>query len=615
MQRGYRIMLLINNGLRWVVFSTLAFFLGVSHANLKQEVPDPVHDVAVPQVESSRAESSKDEYPRVGESLFDEIFLKRFADSTVYEIPFPFDNLVAKLESLLGRSINGKQNSLSSVVLPVGRCINRYAASPDYFSYPRIVLSTGYEDHGGDRNLPFLKDRLFIGYQEKARALEVISYNKHVGRFEFQRVQNYDKGEQPIVQYAERDQCTGCHQNQGPIFPQAPWDETENNSEIFDLLSNALSNPNLEPPVYRGSDVTDVDSSTNRANKLAMYQHFWQDACQGESEGQEIRCRAGLAELIVNHRLQERSRVLPSSSLISDYFIPQTIDKIGQIWPQGISILSSDVSNENPLVNGIEAHLQLANELKQPRSWMINWKPDNIFSMIEGLGDFIPLSDMRELDKALYRSALDFGSETKLLGKCDLKLSSNSEENLSGTKLSPLSQAVDLSVSCQFESELSGITRHLVGDLYIESGKVNDLPVYSRMVLDSENTILSLAHDGGAVVSEGAFWKLRLNLFDSKHKFHARLPGVGIISTMELRWPKLYSSEKDARENSAVNSTVTGDIELSILNEYRAFNFALSNLINSTEKGEFDGLSADSFLARAMMRALIDGVGQFESNN
>ena len=54
-----------------------------------------------------------------------------------------------------------------------------------------------------------LKDRLFLGYQPQAEAIEVISYNEMAGRFEFQVVENYSESGVPKVYYANRPTCLG----------------------------------------------------------------------------------------------------------------------------------------------------------------------------------------------------------------------------------------------------------------------------------------------------------------------------------------------------------------------------------------------------------------------
>ena len=104
--------------------------------------------------------------------------------------------------------------------MPVGRCINRYAAGPEYFRYPRVVVAVDSEHHGsGNLDHPFMKDRIFIGYQEKAKAMEVISYNDSAGRFEFQTVSEYAENHIPRVKYAKRSQCMGAAiSNEGSVI-------------------------------------------------------------------------------------------------------------------------------------------------------------------------------------------------------------------------------------------------------------------------------------------------------------------------------------------------------------------------------------------------------------
>ena len=86
----------------------------------------------------------------------------------------------------------------------------------------------------GDAPPIMLKDRLFIGYQEKTGVIEVISYNERAARFEFQVVTDYRAGASPEVAYARRAVCTSCHQNGAPLFSEAGWDETDTNARVAD---------------------------------------------------------------------------------------------------------------------------------------------------------------------------------------------------------------------------------------------------------------------------------------------------------------------------------------------------------------------------------------------
>ena len=63
-----------------------------------------------------------------------------------------------------------------------------------------------------------LRGRLFFGFVEDAREIEVISYNEAAGRFEFQLVRDYFEGGVPRITYAKRSLCTSCHQGEAPIF-------------------------------------------------------------------------------------------------------------------------------------------------------------------------------------------------------------------------------------------------------------------------------------------------------------------------------------------------------------------------------------------------------------
>ncbi|HEX2056632.1 MAG TPA: hypothetical protein VHF07_09060, partial [Nitrospiraceae bacterium] len=136
--------------------------------------------------------------PPAGRSLFDYLVTERRGDRIVYRVPFPFTALLDRIERELGA---GKQGTpLKRVLIPLNRSLQRHAAKPDYFVYPRAVVGVDSEPplHSGSSGI-LLKDRLFLGYQEKAQILEVISYNEAAGRFEFQVVRDYGVGKTPKV--------------------------------------------------------------------------------------------------------------------------------------------------------------------------------------------------------------------------------------------------------------------------------------------------------------------------------------------------------------------------------------------------------------------------------
>src|SRR5262249_50830734 len=70
-----------------------------------------------------------------------------------------------------------------------------------------------------------LRYRLFLGFSAAANQIEAISWNNHRGRFEFQILSNY--GPQAKLLNPPRQDCTLCHQGEGPIFPRFPCGETD----------------------------------------------------------------------------------------------------------------------------------------------------------------------------------------------------------------------------------------------------------------------------------------------------------------------------------------------------------------------------------------------------
>src|ERR1700694_3939490 len=148
-------------------------------------------------------ESSGPDLPSTGQSLIDRLVPD--------PVPFPLTNLIARVETRLGAKFD-------CVLIPLGRSLQRSAGAPEFFRYPRPVLASTAEPAPGAGI--YAKDRLFLGYQEKASIIEVISYNDVAGRFEFQLVKNYGEGKTPQVYYARREVCTVCHQNHAPLFPR-----------------------------------------------------------------------------------------------------------------------------------------------------------------------------------------------------------------------------------------------------------------------------------------------------------------------------------------------------------------------------------------------------------
>ncbi|HWI12660.1 MAG TPA: hypothetical protein VNT02_00320, partial [Burkholderiales bacterium] len=247
--------------------------------------------------------------PGEGRSLFDFLVARSRDGKIELAVPFPLEALVARIESELQPPLPGVP-AMKAVLIPRGRSLQRSAGEPRPYVYPRVVMAVDTESRLSARDAgKLLKDRVYLGYHEKAEILEVISYNEAAGRFEFQVVKDYRAGGIPRVFYANRAVCTACHQNAAPIFARQLWDETNANVVVAARLARERQrfygiSPN------RGVDVPyAVDNATDRANLQSAYQLLWRDGCQAARDSASaIRCRAALFTAALQYRMTDRQQ-------------------------------------------------------------------------------------------------------------------------------------------------------------------------------------------------------------------------------------------------------------------------------------------------------------------
>jgi hypothetical protein len=193
-----------------------------------------------------------------------------------------------------------------------------------------------------------LKDRIYLGYQEKADLIEVISYSEAAGRFEFQLVKDYRAGGRPKVFYANRAVCIACHQSGGPIFPRQLWDETNANPKVAALLG-AQSKDFYGIRVDRGVDVPyAIDNATDRANLFAVQQLLWREGCGDDRPG-AVQCRAALLTAALQYRLSARQQFDSSSADYRDHVATRLAAYGSKRWPNGLAIGNPDLPNRDPL--------------------------------------------------------------------------------------------------------------------------------------------------------------------------------------------------------------------------------------------------------------------------
>lgn len=276
------------------------------------------------------------ELPSAGASLFDR--LTTGSDGRQH-IPYPYEALIDHIESIGGCTASP---CTRSVLIPLGRSLQRMAASPDFFAHPRVVTAAVAEGGG-----VLLRDRLYLGFQRRAGVIEVISYNDVLGRFEFQIVKNYAPGRRPQAIYARRTMCLSCHQNQGPIFSRQVWLETNANSTIADRLQLIASSFSGVAARSNIDVAQSIDDATDRANRFALTQRLWLDGCGRGERGD--RCRRGALGASLQLALTGGRSYAHSAPGYRDNVVRVLARNALERWPDGIAIPDPDIANRDPL--------------------------------------------------------------------------------------------------------------------------------------------------------------------------------------------------------------------------------------------------------------------------
>jgi hypothetical protein len=346
--------------------------------------------------------------PPVGRSLFDFVATREAGGKRVYDVPFPFTALVGRVAERAGCA--GREPCVRQVLIPLGRSLQRVAAAPDFFGYPRVVAAVDGEAARG--GAPLLKDRLYLGYQEKSNVVEVISWNEAAGRFEFQIVRDYRPGGAPEVVYARRAVCAACHQNLAPIFSRQVWDETNANPRVATALLAARAAPAAYGvAIRRGVDIPNaIDEATERANLYAVTQLLWREACGDGAPG--ARCRAAATAAALQYRLSGDRAFDESAAEWRDGFVATFARNWAARWPAGLAIPNPDLPNRDPLPpdgaprpDGIAAaHVPARFEPLAARPPLETWSgasPATVRRFVAGLAGHLADADVHALDARL----------------------------------------------------------------------------------------------------------------------------------------------------------------------------------------------------------------------
>jgi hypothetical protein len=345
-----------------------------------------------------------DDLPPLGASLFDRHVA---ALGGAAALPYPFERLLQRVEGDARCADLPDGRCLVRVLIPIGRSLQRLAAAPDFFRYPRIVAAMAGEPAGepaGDG--PLQRDRLYLGHVGNSDIIEVISYNEAAARFEFQLVLDYRAGASPRVVYAPRALCLSCHQNHAPIFSRPLWQETNANPAVAARLA-AWQQSFDGVPVQRGIDLpTAIDAAAARASRFALWQTLWQTGCGDGERG--ARCRAALFEAALHYRATGRHDYAAARrEAIRPAFAAAWQDR----WPGGLALPDPNIPNRDPLPDDaapaggvLLANIRAPFEPLAPRAPLEIWRQADdarINETIAGLADFLDARDLARLDTAL----------------------------------------------------------------------------------------------------------------------------------------------------------------------------------------------------------------------
>ena len=275
-------------------------------------------------------------------------------------LPVPFEAVLDRLRAEAGTA------NVQAALVPLGRSLQRYAAAPDYFAAPRIVVAvTG--DAAAGPGAPRLGDRLFLGYAPAAEVIEAISYDETAGRFVFEEIVGYGAAG-ATIEPAERRVCLRCHQGEGPIFARPLWSESNANPAIAARLAPLGASFHGAPVAQTVDGLAAFDAATDRAARAAVARRLWTEGCG------EAACRAVLLDAAV--------RVALGGAPMAPGPPPAGFERrAAGLWPDGIGAASPDLPNRDPLLQDDPADLESEGALdpETPRDPLVLWRPADGF--------------------------------------------------------------------------------------------------------------------------------------------------------------------------------------------------------------------------------------------
>ncbi len=482
--------------------------------------------------------------PPLGGSAFDAVFSRVTPEGVVHDIPFPFTRLLQRLERAAGGE-SMPESPLDATLVPLGRSLQREAAAPDYFQSPRIVVAVTGEPDSGTGPLGIrLKNRLFLGYQPRSKVLEIISYNKVAGRFEFQVVRDYGAEREPGARYARRALCTSCHQNQAPIFPDATWGETTANREVARRLEELGPKFHGVPVSDGDRAVTAIDISADEANLLRIYQRLWSEGCASDVAREVAGCRAGALQAMVQYQLNHSAGFDRSASLFVNSYLPLQRRNWNERWPDGLLIPNANLPDRAPLMSPSPSLIPVALDPLRHRPPMDLWEASSVRDLerlVRGLSRSLPDRHVALLDRYL-RDAVGDAPGRALITRCKVvrrgmmgRPRLHQIECGVGDEGSPAFQ-----LRAQFQLTPEGIAKGEAGSLELDASN------YARQSLVGR---VERSESGDRIV---------LRLVDRDGVTAIRAPDGNTIGTFTLAWDREVP-ESAARFDATGTLLITSD--------------------------------------------------------
>ena len=563
----------------------------IKHRPIQITLDDLPSQFTAEQIENASWINPPDDHgsnlPAVGVSLFDKVFSVKNNSEWRHDIPFPFDKLLTKLSAVVDRP-DAANTNLKAVLIPSGRSLVRNAAAPDFFEFPRIVVAVDTQPPLKDNQYALmLKDRLYIAYQEKANALEVISYNETQQRFEFQLVRNYLADQSPKVEYANRSLCLSCHQNHAPIFANAPWDETNFNEQVFSRIKAKREDfYGLIRAVPVASSANAIDRSTNRATYLPIYNELWDKGCSGANPLASVSCRSQAFKAMLQYRLSNKAGFEKNTLDYQEKFLLVAANAWQNHWPNGLAIPAANITDRNPFTEKMEVSARFDPLTRRPpQTIWFGSNAQNIEQVITGLADQIFKSDIALLDTLLLSAPRSNLNKVKYTNDCSIITSSVRSSKLTAT------------IDCKNRKRTEENNFNLHGTLKFNLDDNTVSGTFNSIRRQDEFILHALQFDTTVLEQSTANLNASFTPHHKKSKLTVRLPSGNAIESFELTF-KTGDINKDTK-------SIRADLTFYTVDDFSIINHAIGELIPENPNDTDTIFSAQPFYAGVYFSKLL----------